>query len=117
MIEIELRDYLKEITGLEVTPLFSLGPYPAISYKVTPISGGAVKQSQLEARIIGSDYDELLSIKQSVIDKLDMDGQTPSVTLKDAVIRSVLAGGGDLYNDEIQMWEIPTFFIITWRCK
>lgn len=116
-IEQEMREYLKKITGLEVTPVFCLGPYPAIAYKVTPVDGGVVKQYQLEARVIGKDFDELLEIKQKLIDRLDMTERDPSIELNSIVFRSILAGGGDLFNPEIQMWESPTIFILTWRCK
>lgn len=110
-----VRKLLKDTTSLEATPLFSLGPYPAISYKHTPISGGLLPESQLEVRIIGNDYDELLEIKQKVVKALDMtddiykryDGMS---------YHSELAGGGDLFDDSIQMWECISLFTVTWRC-
>lgn len=117
MMEIELCKYLHNITNLDVTPIFALGPYPAVAYKVTPINGGVVKTSQAEVRIIGDDYDRLLSIKQTILNNTDLTEQDPSLNFDNIVVRSELAGGGDLYNDEIQMWEVVILLVLTWRCK
>ena len=116
MIEQSVRNLLLQGTGLNATPNFSLGPYPAIAYKHTPISGGHIKQSQIEVRIIGNDYDELLTIKQKVLDILDQEEDTPFCCIDDIYYHSELAGGGDLFNDQIQMWECVSLFIFTWRC-
>ncbi|MCR0327612.1 hypothetical protein MKA58_09445 [[Clostridium] innocuum] len=116
MMEDNIRSLLMQGTGLNATPFFSLGPYPAIAYKHTPISGGHVKQSQIEVRIIGDDYDELLTIKQKVLDILDQEEDASFCRMGDILYHSELAGGGDLFNDQIQMWECVSLFILTWRC-
>ena len=110
-----VQKLLKEITSLNVTPLFSLGPYPAISYKHTPISGGLLQESQLEVRIMGNDYDELLEIKQGIMKALDMTDEIYKRYDKMSY-HSELAGGGDLFDDAIQMWECISLFTMTWRC-
>lgn len=114
IIENQIKELLEQILNRKVSPNFTIGPYPAVAYKITPISGGLLKESQLEVRIIGSDYDELLQLKQTVIDALDM----PDATYKrhgDMSYHSELAGGGDLFNDQIQMWECISLYIMTWR--
>lgn len=116
MIEQCIRNILLQGTGLNATPSFTLGPYPAIAYKHTPISGGHVKQSQIEVRIIGDDYDELLIIKQKVLEILDQEEDSPFLRAGNIYYHSELAGGGDLFNDQIQMWECVSLFIFTWRC-
>ena len=116
MIEQCIRNILLQGTGLNASPNFSIGPYPAIAYKHTPISGGHVKQSQIEVRIIGDDYDTLLAIKQKVLDILDQEEDSPFLRADNIYYHSELAGGGDLFNDQIQMWECVSLFIITWRC-
>lgn len=115
--EENVKNLLEEITGLKTTPYFALAPYPAIAYKHTPITGGCVKESQLEVRIIGDDYDELLTIKQKVLDVLDQEECSSYQHAGDVYYHSELAGGGDLFNDQIQMWECISLFILTWRCK
>lgn len=111
-----IKRLLQDVTGLKVTPFFSVGPYPAIVYKHTPVSGGLLLESQLEIRIIGKVYDDLLNIKQKVVEVLD----NPDMDYKDYEgfsYHSELAGGGDLFNDTIQMWECITIFTMTWWCK
>lgn len=116
MIEIAYKTLLDSITGMEATPAFSLGPYPAISYKVTPIQGGTIRSDQLEVRIIGEDFEDLAIIRDKIIESLDMESNRPSLVINSYAIRSQLAGGGWLFNDEIQMWELYPIFTTTWRC-
>lgn len=115
MIEKAYRDILIDITSLDVSLLFVTAPFPAICYKVTPIQGGVVGSDQLEVRIIGDDYDELLEIKNQIIKKLDMEGNKPSILTDQYVIRSRLSGGGTLYNDILGKWELYIIFITKWR--
>lgn len=117
MMEQNIKELLEQVTGLNATPIFSLGPYPAIAYKHTPISGGHIKQSQIEVRIMGDDYDELLAIKQKVLDVLDNEEDAPYRHAGELYYHSELAGGGVLFNDQIQMWECIFLFTMTWRCK
>ncbi|MEG1256899.1 hypothetical protein [Clostridium sp.] len=117
MLEIAIKNILEEITGLEVTPVFGTGKPPFLTYNVTPIDGGVVKQSQAEIKIIDSDFDNALLIKETILKKLDMEAKDPSLVNQNVVIRSGLAGGGSLFNDSIQMWEVSTILIINWRCK
>ncbi|HAK42830.1 MAG TPA: hypothetical protein DCM59_09195 [Clostridium sp.] len=117
MLEIAIKNILEEITGLEVTPIFGIGKSPFITYTVTPIDGGVVKQSQVEVKIIDDDFDNALKIREKILKKLDMENKDPSLVNSNVVLRSGLAGGGSLFNDSIQMWEVSCIFIINWRCK
>jgi len=117
MLEIAIKNILEEITGLEVTPIFGIGKSPFITYTVTPIDGGVVKQSQCEVKIIDDDFDNALKIREKILKKLDMENKDPSLVNSNVVLRSGLAGGGSLFNDSIQMWEVSCIFIINWRCK
>lgn len=117
MLEIAIKNILKEITGLNVTPIFGTGKAPYLTYTVTPIDGGVVKQSQVEVKIIDEDYDNALEIREKILKKLDMGNKVPSLVNSNVVFRSGLAGGGSLFNEAIQMWEVSCIFIINWRCK
>ncbi|MCS6103470.1 hypothetical protein DWV13_01810 [Clostridium botulinum] len=117
MLEIAIKNILDEVTGLEVTPVFGVGEGPFVTYTITPINGGVVRQSQCEVKIIESDFDNALEIREKVLKKLDMEDREPSLVDHDIILRSGLAGGGSLYNDSIQMWEVSCIFIIKWRCK
>ncbi|MCI8851227.1 MAG: hypothetical protein HFE82_06790 [Erysipelotrichaceae bacterium] len=115
MIEKAYRDILTGITHLDVSLLFASAPFPAVSYKVTPIQGGVVRSDQLEVRIIGDDYEELSKINRRIIEQLDMEGNKPSILIDRYAMRSSLSGGGTLYNDILGKWELYTIFITKWR--
>lgn len=117
MLEIAIKEILEEITKLKVTPVFGIGKAPYLTYTVTPIDGGIIKQSQVEIKIIDFDYDNALLIREDILEKLDMEDKQPSLVNGNVVLRSGLAGGGPIFNDSIQMWEVSCIFIINWRCK
>jgi len=115
MIESTYKKLIEQITGLKASPSFSVGPFPAIAYKVTPVEGGVVKSDQLEVRIMGKAFDELAKYRDSIIKALDMEQSLPSLLIDNVVLRSRLAGGGWLFNTETQMWELYPIFITKWR--
>lgn len=122
MLEMAIKKLLEGIlTPLigkgKVKPVFGTGKPPFVTYTITPIKGGAVKESQLEVKFIEADIDKALAIREAVSNLLDMMGASATISVKDVVLRSQLAGGGQLFNDAIQMWEISSIYIITWRCK
>ena len=73
MLELAIKEVLNEITNLPVSPVFSI-EIPSIVYNITQITGGVVKQSQVEIKIIHSDYDEALNLREIILKKLDMTG-------------------------------------------
>ena len=55
MIEYAIREYLEHITGMDVSPAFTYGPFPAMTYKISPYNEGAVKECQWEhGRVFGN---------------------------------------------------------------
>lgn len=117
MLEIAIKNILKEITGLKVTPVFGTGKPPYITYSITPINGGIIKESQVEVKIIDGDFDNVLDLREKILKKLDMEDKEPSLVDNNIVLRCGCAGGGSLYNDSIQMWEVSCIFITKWRDK
>lgn len=118
MLEIAIKNILNEVVAaIEVTPIFGVGEGPFVTYTITPINGGVVKQSQAEIKIIDPDFDNALGIRENILKKLDMEDKEPSLVNHNIVLRSGLAGGGSIFNDSIQMWELSCIFIINWRCK
>lgn len=115
MLEYAIKNILSSATNLKVTPIFGTGKPPFVTYTVTPIDGGVVKTSQVEVKIIDSNYDNCLSIREKILKVLDLKENEPSLVDSNVVLRSGLAGGGSLFNDSIQMWELSLIFIITWR--
>lgn len=115
ILEAAIKKILEDVTGLEVTPIFGVGLGPFVTYTHTPISGGVVKQSQIEVKIIDNDLDNAIFIRDSITKVLDFTDKMPSLTVNDIHIRSELAGGGSLFNDSIQMWELSLIFIMNWR--
>ena len=86
-----------------------------IAYKFTPVSGGHLKQSQLELKIIDGDYDACKEMEERVLGLLDMENDMPFVVTGGIRFHSELGGGGILYNDGCQMWEDTLYFIVDWR--
>lgn len=117
MIEQSIKNLIKRITGIKPTPAFSVGPFPAISYTLSPYSEGPVCDGQLEVRVMGPSLDECLEIRNKIIEEIQTDIQQPSITESNYVMRLQVAGGGWLFNSETQMWEYPTIFTIKWRSK
>lgn len=122
LLEVAIKNLLEEVTTPligkdKVTPIFGTGKPPFVTYTITPIGGGTVKQSQVEVKSIGGDIDQVIEIREAITNKLDILDSEKSLSHENIVLRSKLAGGGQLFNDSIQMWEMSSIFIITWRCK
>ena len=115
MIEYAIREYLEHITGMDVSPAFTYGPFPAMTYKISPYNEGAVKECQLEVRVISGNMEECLEIRDKVIQALNTDEQQPSIVMGDYAVRAQVSGGGWLFNSETNMREYPTLFNLLWR--
>lgn len=119
-----LYEAIKEILEEVVTPFICPGKvfpifgteFPCITYTITPASGGVVKEDQVEIKIIHPDYEIAEEIKKAICDKLNTELNKPSLVSNNVALRGQLAGGGSLFSDGPQMWELSQFFIITWRC-
>lgn len=121
-LEVAMKKILEQVVSpivgrKKVYPVFGTGKPPFITYTITPVSGGTIKESQVEVKTIDGNIDKAIEIREAITKKLDMTGEIPSLNVGDIVLRSGLSGGGQLFNDSIQMWELSSIFIIKWRCK
>ena len=100
----------------KVFPVFGASEtFPFITYTITPITGGHIKQSQLEVKAISDDQYEALQLL-SLIDKVfDMEEDNKSLVIDNIHAISSHSGGGELFNDSIQVWEIYHIYILKWR--
>lgn len=87
----------------------------SVVYTITPVSGGHLKQSQMELKIIHPDYDTCAEFEERINALLDMENDQPFVTAGTIRFHSELAGGGILFNEGCQMFEDTLYFIIDWR--
>lgn len=87
----------------------------SVVYTFTPISGGHVKQSQLELKIMHRDYDTCKDTEVKLKDLLDMEEDDPYITTGNIRFHSGIAGGGTIFNDGCQMFEDTLYFIVDWR--
>ena len=122
MLEEAIKKYLEELMAPligegKVVPVFGTGTFPFLTYTITDISGGNVKESQVEIKIIADDYGRSIDLREHISSKLDMNDQSKSIAVDNIVFRSELAGGGQIFNDSIQVWELSRIFIMKWRKK
>ncbi len=84
----------------------------SIVYFTNTTSGGYVCQDTLELRVIHSDYDEAEVVKKNLIDIFSTEKKNTANVLPTVSFTGAVSGGGALYRDDLQMWEITTFFIL-----
>ena len=110
-----LNDICAPIIGEDkITPIFTI-EVPGVTYTDTPISTGIVSKDQVEIKIIHNDIDEGLKLKETILDKFNTKYQDEPLLANDIQIISNLAGGGSIFNDSIQVWELSLIFIMKWR--
>ncbi|XZM78703.1 hypothetical protein ACSXAB_13915 [Clostridium perfringens] len=88
---------------------------PSISYRMKILSEGPIKENQVTLNIICNDYDLCLEIEKQIVNLMHFDINKPNKVIENISFRGVLAGGGPLFDDSIQMWEDNIIFIIKWR--
>lgn len=123
MMEIDIKEYLnnnEELINLigkdNLYPIFTtVIDYTSLVYNFKHLTGGLVKQSQLELRIISNDYDFAKIIEGCLIKILDRDGAEIYIPYGNTFFRCELSGSGCLYRDDLQMYENTLFFIVKWR--
>lgn len=123
-MEIDIKDYLstnKDLINLigadRLFPIFATDTEkPSIVYSFTPISGGHVKQSQLQLKIIGNDYDEVKDIERVINTIMDNEEDKSFIAYRNTYFKSYLSGGGLSFREDLNMYEDTLIFIITWRC-
>lgn len=118
-MEISIKNYIEaalpELAG-HIHPGFTteMGAL-SLAYVFTPVSGGHLKQSMLELKVIGPDYDGCKAEERRLAQLLDMEEDEPYVATGDVYFHSGLSGGGYLFNDGCQMHEVTLYFILDWR--
>ncbi len=122
MLEEAIKKYLEELTAAligegRVFPIFGMGPFPFLTYTITDVSGGNIKESQVEIKVISDDYAQCVDLRDFISKKIDMNDQSKTIVVDDVILRSELAGGGQIFNDSIQTWELSRIFIMKWRKK
>lgn len=118
-MEIDLKKYIEnsipELNG-RIYPLFTTNlSGVSLVYFFTPVSGGHLKQSELELRIIGQDYDACEAIRKQLDGCLDMEEDEPYKIYGHTRFHSELSGGGNQFNDEIQIYENTVIYTLKWR--
>lgn len=83
-----------------------------IIYTFKEIAGGAVKQYQLDIRVVGKDKLIVLSNKQKIIDLLDIYNNFCKIQDDETVIRSIkmINGGGMAFDDESNEYNAVAYF-------
>lgn len=84
----------------------------SIIYNITNSTGGVVGQDRLEIRIIDADYDTAEEYKQKIINLFSTEKKNTAVVLPTISFTGSLAGGGFLFRDDLQMWELTAIFIL-----
>lgn len=120
-MEIAIKNYIEEniesLTG-KIFPVFTTDLTTlSVVYRFVPVSGGHLKQSQLELKIIDEKYDSCKSMEKELLKLLDMEEDEAFVNYKGVRFHSKVSGGGVLFNDGCQRWEDTLYFIIDWRKK
>lgn len=116
MFEYLMKQYVDKNLNCDIEPSF-VTAIPGLTYIHTPISSGTVSESQYEIKVIDDDLDRAMLKRNELIKLLNLNVSKPSILENDLVLRSTLAGGGQLFNDSIQVWELSLIFIIKWRIK
>ncbi|MDY2752565.1 MAG: hypothetical protein SOV22_03055 [Blautia obeum] len=118
-MEVAVKSYIEErIPALKnrLYPSFTTDLSKlSIAYRFSPISGGHIRQSQLELKIIDKDYDSCKEMEKQLIDLMDMEEDESFVITGGIKFHSEISGGGTLFNDGCQMWEDTLYFILKWR--
>ena len=120
MMETDIEQYIEEripeLKGRLFPVLTTDISKLSVVYLFTDISSDHVKESQLTLNVIWSDYDECMEIHRKLKEIFAMESDTPFVKYQDTYFHSELSsGGGALFNDDLQMWEISKYYILNWR--
>ena len=112
-----IEEKIPELSG-RLYPIMVVDPDEGIhiAYTFTDISAGHVSQSQLTLNVICDDYDEGMEVHNKIQEFLGMEEDDPFLVFKNIRFRSeLMSGGGRLFNEEIQKWELSKYYKIDWR--
>lgn len=118
-MEVDIKKFIeKEIPELsgKLYPVFTTElKYLTVVYNFSLLSGGHVKQSQLELKIISQDYDEAKAMESKLNALLDMEEDESFQKVGKTYFHSEVSGGGVLFNEDCQMYENTLLYIVDWR--
>ena len=118
-MEISIKNYIEEMIpelAGKLYPVFTTDLDDiSVVYTATHLSGGHLKQSQIELKIIHAEYDVCKEYEEKIKALLDMEEDQPFVVYGSVRFYSSLAGGGTIFNDGCQMFEDTLYFMIDWR--
>ncbi|MEO5294305.1 hypothetical protein [Enterococcus cecorum] len=84
----------------------------SVVYSITTVSGGYVAQDILQLRIFDSDYDVATEWKRKLINLFSTEKENKAVVLPTISFTGALSGGGELFRDDLQLWEITAIFVL-----
>ena len=116
LIKQYIEQYVEELKD-KVYPLFTtdVGALSAF-YNVRDVGKDHVNTSQYTVTVAGVDYDECNAVAEKVADVLGKKSSETFIKYENLQFYSTLSGGGgELFNDAVQMYEISKIFIIKWR--
>ncbi|MBC3901414.1 hypothetical protein GH811_17580 [Acetobacterium malicum] len=119
-MEIDVKDYIDANISLNdrLFPVFTEDLSDvSIVYTFSPVTGGLAKQSQLTLKVIWDDYDRCKEIEKELNEILDQSESDQFIIYNNTKFKSALSGGGVLFNDGPQMYELTLIYIIKWREK
>lgn len=116
MFEMYLKKYIDSYLNVDIRPSFDT-KVPGICYIHSPISSGSIYESQFEIKVIDDDLDRAVTTRDRIIELLKTPDKESWRKQDELRFRGDLAGGGQLFNDSIQVWELSLIFIIKWRIK
>jgi len=115
MFEVLFKEYIESSLKISLYPSFGIGKLPIFTYTHTPITSGHIKQSQYEIKVIDKDLDNTFAYRDKLIQLLSFKENASAMRYKNLYFTSTLSGGGQIFNDSIQVWELSLIFIVKWR--
>lgn len=111
MLEVVIKELLEQITNLKAYPVFGTVEPPFLAYDIKYLNSNYTNNIKLTVKIIHKDFDEMLLIRDKLINSLNAKTEDKSLLLKNEyVARFELAGSGYLFNDSIQVFEENLIF-------
>lgn len=109
----EIKQYIEDSVPVNVYPAFTTDiENTSVVYSISTPQGGHVTSDNVELRVIGKDYDEVEGIKQQLIDLFSTEKTGMAVVLDRVAFTGTLSGGGFIYHDDLEIWDITSIFIL-----
>ncbi len=120
MIHVDIKNYLEEsipelkghIDPVMTTDISEI----CVIYNITDISVSHVNQSQMTFTVVSEDFDEGIAMQEKIKEFLAMEEDDPYRIYGESKSHTSLsAGGGNLFDEGPQRWEISKIYIVDWR--